>query len=111
MFTFSFVLQWSGHDYICPPVVMVMWFGWVILGGEGSFSQEHTPEGHTETHKSLFFPYKQISGRNGDYEWTMLSYYVIYYEKFRKDMQRTEKEALNFGHIHSMHVVVLSGPV
>ncbi len=28
-------------------------------------------------------------------EWTMLSYYVIYYEKFRKIMQRTEKEALS----------------
>ncbi len=29
-----------------------------------------------------------------DLEWPMLSYYVIYYEKFRKVMQRTEKEAL-----------------
>ncbi len=27
-------------------------------------------------------------------EWSMLSYYVIYYEKVRKIMQRTEKEAL-----------------
>ncbi len=25
----------------------------------------------------------------------MLSYYIIYYEMFRKGMQRTEKEALN----------------
>ncbi len=32
-------------------------------------SQENTPEGRTETHKSSFFPYKQVSGRNGDYEW------------------------------------------
>ncbi len=29
-----------------------------------------------------------------DLEWPMLSYYVIYYEKLRKVMQRTEKEAL-----------------
>ncbi len=29
-----------------------------------------------------------------DLEWPMLSYYVIYYETFRKVMQRTEKEAL-----------------
>ncbi len=29
-----------------------------------------------------------------DLEWSMLSYYVIYYEKFRKVMQRTEKVAL-----------------
>ncbi len=34
-----------------------------------SFSQENTPEGHTETHKSSFFPYKQVSGRDGDHEW------------------------------------------
>ncbi len=31
-----------------------------------------------------------------DLEWPMLSYYVIYYEKFRKVMKRTEKEALRF---------------
>ncbi len=30
-----------------------------------------------------------------DLEWPMLSYYEIYYEKFRKIMQWTEKEALN----------------
>ncbi len=29
-----------------------------------------------------------------DLEWPMLSYYVIYYEKFRKVMERTEKVAL-----------------
>ncbi len=28
-----------------------------------------------------------------DLEWPMFSYYVIYYEMFRKVMQRTEKEA------------------
>ncbi len=31
-----------------------------------------------------------------DLEWPMLSYYVIYYERFRKDMQRTEKVALSW---------------
>ncbi len=35
----------------------------------GVFSQENTPEGYTETHKCSFFPYKQVSGRNGDHEW------------------------------------------
>ncbi len=30
-----------------------------------------------------------------DLEWPMLSYYVIYYEKFRKVMKQTEKVALN----------------
>ncbi len=31
-----------------------------------------------------------------DLEWPMLLYYVIYYEKFIKVTQRTEKEALIF---------------
>ncbi len=44
-----------------------MWFVCVIWGG-GVFSQENTPEGHTETHKCSFVPYKQVSGRNGDHE-------------------------------------------
>ncbi len=35
----------------------------------GSFlSPENTPEGCTGTHKSSFFPYKQLSGRNSDHE-------------------------------------------
>ncbi len=29
-----------------------------------------------------------------DLEWPMLSYYVVYYEKFIKAMQQTEKVAL-----------------
>ncbi len=32
-----------------------------------------------------------------DLEWPMLSYYVTYYEKFRKVMQRAEKEILRYG--------------
>ncbi len=32
------------------------------------FSQENTPEGHKESHKSLFFQYKQVSVRNDDHE-------------------------------------------
>ncbi len=31
-------------------------------------SYENTPEGRTETCKSSFFPYKQVSGKNGDHE-------------------------------------------
>ncbi len=34
----------------------------------GAFSKVNTPEVHIETHKSSFFPYKQISWRNGDHE-------------------------------------------
>ncbi len=40
-----------------------------------------------------------------DLEWPMLSFYVIYYEKFRKVMHWTEKVALNmawFGHISDL---------
>ncbi len=39
----------------------------------GVFSQENTPEGHTDTHKSSFFPYKQMSGRNDDHEWIRMT--------------------------------------
>ncbi len=60
----------------------------------GVFSQENTPEGCTETHKSRFFPYKQVSGRNGDHELLRMTNAFILCEKFRKVMQRTEKEAL-----------------
>ncbi len=44
----------------------------------------------------FFFPYKQMGemGIMNDLEWPMLLYYVIYYEKFRKIIQGTEKEAL-----------------
>ncbi len=37
------------------------------------FSQENTPEGHTETHESSFVPYKQVSGRNGNHEWLRIT--------------------------------------
>ncbi len=39
----------------------------------GDFSQENTPEGYTETHKSSFFPYKQVSVRNDDHEWLRMT--------------------------------------
>ncbi len=39
----------------------------------GVFSQENTPEGHTKTHKSSFFSYKQVSGRNSDHEWLRMT--------------------------------------
>ncbi len=48
------------------------------------FSRENTPEESTGPHKSSFSLYKQVSERNGDHEWPMLSYCVIYFEKFRE---------------------------
>ncbi len=51
--------------------------GHVICMGNlgGGFSQENTPEGHTETFKSLswFFPYEQVSERNDDHEWLRMT--------------------------------------
>ncbi len=42
----------------------------VCIGNLGVFfSRTNTPEGCTEIHKSACFLYKQVSGRNGDYEW------------------------------------------
>ncbi len=65
MFTFSFVFSsnqaMTKTDHWCLCHV-------VCMGNlRGAFSQENTPEVHTETHKSSFFPYKQVSGRNGDH--------------------------------------------
>ncbi len=40
----------------------------------GVFSQQNTPDGHTEIHRGSFFsPYKQVSGRNGDHEWLKMT--------------------------------------
>ncbi len=39
----------------------------------GGFSQENTPEGCTETHKSSFIPCKEVSGRNGDHGWLRMT--------------------------------------
>ncbi len=38
-----------------------------------AFSHENTPEGHTETHRSSFFPYKPVIGRSGDHEWLRMT--------------------------------------
>ncbi len=44
----------------------------------GVFAQENTPEGHKETHKCSFFPYKQVGGKNGDHEWlTMTNAFIL----------------------------------
>ncbi len=34
----------------------------------GACSKENTPEGLKKPNKSSFFPYKQVSGRNGEHE-------------------------------------------
>ncbi len=55
---------------------------------------QKSSQGPTKVH----FFIKASNGRNGDHddlEWPMLSYYVIYCEKFRKVLQRTEKVALS----------------
>ncbi len=44
-----------------------------ILIGMYWVSQENTSEGLTETHYCSFFPYKQVSGRNGDHEWLRMT--------------------------------------
>ncbi len=51
-----------------------------------------------DTHKFILFHINKYVGEMvimNNLEWAMLSYYVIYYDKFRKIMQWTEKEALN----------------
>ncbi len=51
-------------------MVMVMWFACVIL--LEFFSCENTPEGCTETHKTSFIPYKQVSRRRY-HEWLRIT--------------------------------------
>ncbi len=61
----------------------------------GVLSHEYTPEGCTQTHKSSFCPYKQVSGKNGDHELPMLSNYVIDYEKFKKSCSEQSEDLIN----------------
>ncbi len=46
----------------------------------GVIFQENTPEGRTDTHKSSFFPYRQVSGRNCDHEWLRITNAFILYD-------------------------------
>ncbi len=53
----------------------------ICVGNLGRvFSRENTPEGRTETHKSSLFPYKQVSGRNGDHESLRMTNAFILYD-------------------------------
>ncbi len=55
-------LATGGHCYV------------IFMGNLGKvFSCENTPESHTGTHKNSLFPYKQVSGRNGDHEWCRMT--------------------------------------
>ncbi len=51
--------------------------GHVICIGNLGGSQENTLAGRTETLKSLFYQYKQISGRNGNHEWLRMINAII----------------------------------
>ncbi len=46
--------------------------GHVICMGNirGVFFRENNPDGHTESRKSNFLPYKQVSRRDGDHEFS-----------------------------------------
>ncbi len=62
-------------------------------------SEKYSRRLHRDIQKFMF-PYKKYVGEMvimNDLEWPMLSYYVIYYETFRKVMQWTEKETLMYG--------------
>ncbi len=64
----------------------------------GVLSPEHTPAGHTETHKRSFSHINKYVGEMvimDDLECHILSHYVIYFEQFRKVIQLREKEALS----------------
>ncbi len=66
MFTFSFCLTVIRPSLNLP----TGGHGHMICMGNlgGVFSLDSTPEGRTKIHKSSLFPYKQVSGENGDHE-------------------------------------------
>ncbi len=71
------------------------------------FSRKYSRRADRDPQKFSFFHKNKESERNGDHddlEWPMLSYYVIYCDKFRKILQRTEKVALNECGIHSFPI-------
>ncbi len=69
-------LPTSGHGHV------------ICMGNLGGvFSQENTPVGHTETHKSSSFPFKQVSGRNGDHEWLRMTNAFILWDLLWKAQQ------------------------
>ncbi len=65
-------------------------------GGGGLFHLKKILQKAAQTPTKVdLFPYKQVQVREivimNELERPMFSYYVIYYEKFRKDLQRTRK--------------------
>ncbi len=83
---FTFLSSYDNHGHV------------ICMGNLGGvFSCENTPEDCTETHKSKYFPYKQVSGKNSDHEWFRMTNAFILCDllwKVQKVMQRTEKIAL-----------------
>ncbi len=73
----------------------------ICIGNLGrDFSQENTPDGHTETHNTSF-----ISISTSKWEkwlsWMTNAFILwIYFEKFRKVMKQTEKVALSIDYSH-----------
>ncbi len=53
---------------VCPWATLRFKLPSLFINYFQKVSHENTPEGRTETHKNLFVPYKQVGGRNGDYE-------------------------------------------
>ncbi len=83
---------------------MVIWFVWIIRGE--FLSHENTLEGCTETHKSSFFPYRQVSGRNGDHEWLRMADAFISFDlvwKVQKSHAANREGSLNLLLIFSIH--------
>ncbi len=86
---------------------MVMWFAWVIWGE--FFSQKNTPEGRTETHKSSFFLYKHVSGRNGDHEWLRMTNTFILCDSVWKVQKRhaaNREDSFNYNTCKFNHLYI-----
>ncbi len=81
------------HHYWIPvwaPMYSIM--EW--QSGANFFSRKYSRWVYKDPQKFILFVGEMVFMNN--LEWPKLSYYVIYYEKFRKAMHWTEKEALTW---------------
>ncbi len=74
------------------------------------FSHENTSESCTQTHKSKFFPYQQVSGRNGDHEWLrMTNAFILCDLLWKAKKGHAANREVSFNVISCMSIYVSGG--
>ncbi len=67
------------HHYLTSGGYQIYLYGW--SGGRFFLTKIFQKAAHQSTHKSSLFPYKQITGRNGDHEWRIMWFIMKSSEK------------------------------